>query len=409
MSTNTTDPTRDVLDGVQVVEIAQMIPAPYATMLLSDLGADVVKVENPGAGDYQRRFGPEVDGVNHRFANYNRNKRSLAVDLKTDEGQEVLLDLAAESDILVEGFRPGVVDRLGIDYEAVSAVNPAIVYCSLSGYGQTGPYSDWAGHDINYLGIAGLLDMTGERDGPPVPPGYPVSDFAGGLFAAFTTVSLLLRAERTGEGEYVDVSMTDVVSSWASQLLPFVLNGEDPRRGESLVSGANPAYSIYECADGEYVTLGALEPVFWEALCDALSLESLVDADLEDDAVRQAVREKLTETFKTRSRDEWMERLDPSEVPVAPVNSVRETVMSNPQLRERGLLQDVDTDGVETTLMRSPYQLGSQESGPGPGPGPGATVPDHGEHSVETLSELGYGTDEIEALRDSGVIMTPDV
>jgi len=404
MSTNMTDPTMDVLDGVQVLEIAQMIPAPYATMLLSDLGADVIKIENPDAGDYQRRFGPDVDSINHRFANYNRDKRSLALDLKAEEGREVLLELAAESDVLVEGFRPGVVERLGIDYETVSAVNPAIVYCSLSGYGQTGPYSDWVGHDINYLGIAGLLDMTGERDGPPVPPGYPVSDFAGGLFAAFTVVSLLLRAERTGNGEYVDISMTDVISSWGSQLLPFVLNGEDPKRGESLVSGANPAYSIYECADGEYVSLGALEPVFWEALCEALSLESLVDADLEDDAVRQAVREELAETFETRSRDEWLERLDPSEVPVAPVNSIREAFRSDPQLQERGLLQDVELNGTETILMRSPYRFGSQK----PGPGKEATVPALGEHSVETLSELGYAADEIKSLRERGVVTNSD-
>jgi len=167
------------LSDVTVLELAGMIPGPYATMLMADLGAEVVKVEGPESGDYQRHFGPETDGVNHRFANYNRNKRRFAIDLKTDRGRGLLLDLTEESDVLIEGFRPGVADRLDIGYDEISARNPGIVYCSLSGYGQDGPYREWVSHDINYLGIAGILSMTGERDGPLVPPGYPISDFAG--------------------------------------------------------------------------------------------------------------------------------------------------------------------------------------------------------------------------------------
>jgi alpha-methylacyl-CoA racemase len=390
------------LSDVTVLELAGMIPGPYATMLMADLGAEVVKVEEPSSGDYQRQFGPETDGVNHRFANYNRNKRSIAIDLKTDRGREVLLDLAEESDVFLEGFRPGVVDRLGIGYDDVSARNPGIVYCSLSGYGQDGPYREWVGHDINYLGIAGLLSMTGERDGPPVPPGYPVSDFAGGLFAAFAIVSALRHRDRTGEGDYVDVSMTDVVASWGSQLLAAVAGGDDPRRGETLVSGVDPAYSVYECADGEYVTVGALEPQFWEALCRALSLEEYVDADRTDPEVREEVRAALAATFEQRPRDEWVERLDETEIPVGPVNSPREALAEDEQIDARDLVADHEVDGTTLPVVRSPYHLGSDRERIR------HSAPAHGGDTESILGELGYDDDAVEDLLASGAVTRDD-
>lgn len=390
------------LSDVTVLELAGMIPGPYATMLMADLGAEVVKVEEPESGDYQRHFGPETDGVNHRFANYNRNKRSIAIDLKTDRGRALLLDLAEEADVLVEGFRPGVVDRLGIGYDDVAARNPGIVYCSLSGYGQDGPYREWAGHDINYLGIAGLLSTTGERDGPPVPPGYPISDFAGGLFAAFAIVSALRRRDRTGEGDYVDVSMTDVVASWSAQLLAAVAGGDDPRRGETLVSGADPAYSIYECADGEYVTVGALEPQFWEALCRELSLEEYVDADRTDPEVREEVRDALAAAFERRSRDEWIDRLDETEIPVGPVNSPHETLAEDEQIDARDLVADQDVDGATLPVMRSPYRMGSDPDTIR------SPAPAHGGDTESLLAELGYDDEAVEDLLSSGVVVGDD-
>ncbi|MFB6178233.1 MAG: CaiB/BaiF CoA transferase family protein [Halorientalis sp.] len=390
------------LSDFTVLELAGMIPGPYATMLLSDLGAEVIKVEEPESGDYQRQFGPETDGINHRFANYNRNKESIALDLKSDRGRAVLLELVEESDVLLEGFRPGVVDRLGIGYDEVSARNPGLVYCSLSGYGQNGPYREWVGHDINYLGLSGMLAMTGERDGPPVAPGYPISDFAGGIFAAFTIVSMLHQREQTGEGEYIDLSMTDVAASWSQQLLATVAAGQQPRRGETLVSGNDPSYNIYECADGEYITLGALEPAFWKRLCDELSLEASEDADLSDPAVREAVREELTEAFAQQSRDEWIASLDETEIPVAPVYSPDETLTTDEQIEARELVREQDIDGTTLSLMGSPYKLASEpEMIRNP-------APDHGGDTTAILERLGYDDDGIGDLFDDGIVTSSD-
>lgn len=380
------------LEDVQVLELAGMIPGPYATMLMADLGADVIKVEEPESGDYQREFGPTTEGINHRFATYNRNKQSIAIDLKSERGTNLLYELAAGSDVLIEGFRPGVVDRLGIGYDSIAETNPEIVYCSLSGYGQDGPYQDWVGHDVNYLGISGMLSMTGEEDGPPVPPGYPISDFAGGLFAAFSILSALRHRDRTGKGEYIDISMTDVVSSWSSQLLATVANGETPKRGQTLVSGADPAYSIYECGDGMYVTLGALEPVFWENLCRKLSIEQYIDADRTDPAVRDEIRETLATIFKEQSRDEWIDQLDESEIPIAPVNTPLETIREDEQIAARGLIKEQEIDGSTIPLMDSPHSFDSDfETIRSP-------APEHGGETKELLEELGYEDDTIEEL-----------
>lgn len=390
------------LADLQILELAGMIPGPYATMLLADLGAEVVKVEEPKSGDYQREFGPETDGVNHRFANYNRNKRSIAIDLKTDRGREVLLELAEESDALIEGFRPGVVDRLGIGYDDVAARNPEIVYCSLSGYGQDGPYRDWVGHDINYLGIAGMLSMTGEEDGPPVPPGYPISDFAGGLFAAFTMLASLRKRDRTGEGEYVDVSMTDVAASWSSQLLPMVAQGEEPTRGRTLVTGEDPAYTIYECADGEYITVGALEPVFWENLCRELSMEEYETADRSDPEVREEIRSRLEAEFERKTRDEWLEELDETELPVGPVNAPDEMLCEDEQIAARDLVREQNVDGAELPVVASPFELASDPETIR------SAAPEHGGDTEELLERLGYDGDKIDGLLADDVVTNDD-
>ena len=386
------------LDGVRVVELAGMIPGPYATMLMGDLRADVVKVEAPDGGDYQRHFGPETDGVNHRFATYNRNKRSVAIDLKTEKGHQILLDLLAQSDVVLESFRPGVVDRLEIDHETVTSVNPEIVYCSLSGYGQSGPYRDWPGHDVNYLGIAGLMDMTGQSDGPPTAPGYPIADFAGGLVSAFAIMAALRHSDQTGEGEYIDVSMTDIVTSWATQLLPLVMADADPTRGKTLVSGNNPTYNVYECADGKYITIGALEPQFWEDLCSALGLDEFATADLDDEDIRAEVFEVLERTFATRTRDEWLETLDTSTVPVAPVNSVAEALQDDTQVQHRDLLVHLDDTPDDLLLMDSPFQMGSNpDTVREPAPG-------HGDDTDELLDQLGYEAEQRAELRSNGIL-----
>lgn len=391
-----------LLADVQVLELAGMIPGPYATMLLADLGADVIKVEEPSSGDYQREFGPETEGVNHRFANYNRNKRSIAIDLKSERGREVLLELAEESDALIEGFRPGVVDRLGIGYDDILARNPGIVYCSLSGYGQDGPYREWVGHDINYLGIAGLLSMTGQKDGPPVPPGFPISDFAGGVFAAFSILAALREHDRTGEGEYVDISMTDVAASWSSQLLPMVSQGEEPTRGRTLVTGEDPAYTIYECADGEYITVGALEPVFWKNLCRELSMEEYETNDRSNPEVREEIRAELASTFAEKTRDDWLETLDETEIPIGPVNAPKEALREDEQIEARKLVHEQRVDGAELPVMASPQKFSSEPETIR------SAAPGHGADTEEVLENLGYDEENIEELLADGVIVDGD-
>src|SRR6056297_3088540 len=253
------------LDGIRVLDLSRLLPGPYATQLLADAGAEVIKIEDTDAGDYARVMPPYTDdGVGAIFDAINRGKRSVALDLKSDEGREAFLTLAESADVVFEQFRPGVVDRPGVDYESVRARNENVVYCSLSGFGQTGPHADRVGHDLNYVGMAGLLDMTrADEDSPPQIPGYPVGDMAGGLFAAFSIVGALLSRElgNTG-GEYVDVAMTDVVASFSQSIAYDALAGEEPRPGETALTGDGPWYDIYECADGRYVTIAALEPKF---------------------------------------------------------------------------------------------------------------------------------------------------
>ncbi|PSQ60855.1 MAG: CoA transferase, partial [Halobacteriales archaeon SW_9_67_25] len=321
------------LSAVRVLDLTQLLPGPYATQLLRDMGAEVVKVERPDGGDPGRTFGapgPEnedgaADGHSEEapyessplFDVVNRGKRSVALDLASDAGRTAFLELAREADVVVEQFRPGVVDRLGVGYEDVRAVRGDVVYCSLSAHGQTGPDSGQVGHDLTCAGAAGLVDMTRPDAGAdPVLPGFPVADMAGGLFAALSVVSGLLSRELGGqtdgddggrEGEYLDVAMTDAVLSLSQVVAGPAMAGCDQRSGETTLTGAYSCYGIYECADGRYVTLAALEPRFWEAFCRAVDRPDLVDTHMAADAAtRDHVRAELTELFRERSRDVWV-------------------------------------------------------------------------------------------------------
>ena len=278
------------LDGVRVLDLSRLLPGPVCTLHLADLGADVVKVEDTGAGDYARSLGlaPTGDGrapsdaPSAFFRMVNRNKRSLALDLKATAGRDAFLRLAQRADVIVESFRPGVVDRLGVGYAAVAALNPRIVYCSITGYGQTGPYRDRPGHDINYLGYAGVLDQTGTSGGPPALSNLQVADLLGGAMNASTAIlAALFGASRTGNGSHVDVAMTE--GSLAHNI--FALHaietfGHAQPRGGDLLTGGVPCYGVYATQDGRYLAVGALEGKFWRALCEALDRPDLVAGQL---------------------------------------------------------------------------------------------------------------------------------
>ncbi|MGH2674580.1 MAG: CaiB/BaiF CoA transferase family protein, partial [Actinomycetota bacterium] len=328
------------LAGTRVLDLTRLLPGNYCTLLLADLGADVVKVEEPERGDYIRGTPPMVDGEGAIHRALNRGKRSVTVDLKSDRGAEVLRRMARGADALIESFRPGVLDRLGVGFDALSRENPRLVYCALTGYGQDGPYRDRVGHDINYTGYAGILDATGTPDGPPTVASVQVGDLGGGMAAALGMVAWLGEAARSGRGRLVDVSMLDVSISWTAVLMSWYLaTGGVPARGRMALGGGLACYRAYRCADGRYVAVGALEPRFWGALCEALGLSDLEDAHL-DPGRQEEIAGRLEGLFGTRPRDEWVERLAGLETCVGPVNDVAEAIL-DPQVRHRAMVAEV--------------------------------------------------------------------
>jgi len=374
------------LEGIRVLDLTRLLPGNHCTLLLADLGADVVKVEEPGRGDYVRWFEPLVDGVSAIHRAVNRGKRSVALDLKTAEGVDALRRLVAGADALIESFRPGVMDRLGVGYEALSAENPKLAWCSISGYGQDGPYRDHVGHDLNYLGYAGVLHAAGPPDGAPWPPPVQPADLAAGMAGALGVVSSLMDAERTGRGRFVDASIFDAAVSWGAIAMAWLLGtGSPPPRGGAMLTGGLACYRVYRTADGGLLSVAALEERFWGNLCQALEAPELVEGHL-DPAEQDRLAGRLDEIFATRPRDEWVERLAGLETCVGPVLDMAEA-MEDPQVRHRGLAEvDGEVVGPGLTVRVS-------ETEPALRPAPGL-----GEHTEEVLLEAGLNEEEVAAL-----------
>ncbi len=391
-----------LLEGITVLDLTRLLPGPYGTMLLADLGAEIIKVEEPEVGDYAREYSPSIGGEGAVFQAVNRNKKSLALNLKLDAGKAVFCRLASTADAVVEQFRPGVMDRLGLGWESLKRLNPRLVYCALTGYGQDGPYRDRVGHDINYIGYGGILGLTGPEGGPPVLPGVQIADLSGGMMAAFGIAAALLARGRTGEGCYVDVAMLDTVVSWLSlHAGNFAATGERPKRGRTFLSGGLPGYQVYETKDDRYITVGALEGKFWRNLCLALGREDLVPEAEPGEARRSEVQEALARIFKTRTREEWIAQLSDAEVCFGPVNDLDEA-LADPQVLHRGMLVEVPLpDGTIMAQPGTPVHLSSGNRRKHEPP------PALGQHTVPILSRAGYSREELEALRSSGVIRLP--
>jgi crotonobetainyl-CoA:carnitine CoA-transferase CaiB-like acyl-CoA transferase len=388
------------LDGVRVLDLTRLLPGPLCSLHLADMGADVIKIEDPGAGDYARlRSADDKAGLAPVFAQINRNKRSLKLDLKQTAGVRTFMDLAAESQVVIEGFRPGVVSKLGVDYARVRERNPAIVYCAISGYGQTGPLRDVAGHDINYCGYAGVLHQCGARGGPPAVPNFQIADLLGGtLSAAMGILAALLGAQRSGSGRYVDVSMTDC--SLAHNVVPFAraaCEGEARPRGQDALSGGLPCYGVYQTSDGGYMALGALEAKFWRAFCEAVARPDLIEHHMVSGETADRVRAEVAEIFKSSSREDWSRRLAGADCCASPVLSPSEA-RQHPHLRERGMFVTANGAGPACGELAFPLHMSDFDfeiARPAPG---------HGEHSREILEEIGYQADRIGELQDKGVI-----
>jgi crotonobetainyl-CoA:carnitine CoA-transferase CaiB-like acyl-CoA transferase len=394
------------LSDIRVLDLSRLLPGGFCSLLLADFGADVLKVEDTGMGDYIRWSPPYHEGVDDSaksalFLALNRGKRSIRLNLKEDAGREVLLRLVREHDVLLESFRPGVMERLGVGYERLREENPRLVYCAISGYGQDGPYTQRSGHDMNYLGLNGLLGLTGDVDGPPVQPGGQIADLGGGaLMAAFGIMAALRERDRSGEGQLVDVSMFDGSLSWLALVAAkYLADGTVPKRGEPELAGGLICYRPYACRDG-WVTLGALEPKFWQAWCRGVGREDLVEKQFERPG--SEAHAEVERIFLERTRDDWQAFASEHDCCLEPVLDLGEALDSE-LVRAREMVVQLDQPGATSpvSLLGVPVKL-SRTPGAPAGPGPAL-----GEHTSEVLASLGYSDEEIATLLESGAAAGP--
>ena len=393
------------LEGVRVLDLSRLLPGPFASLLLADFGADVVKVEDTGAGDYARAAPPYVEGAQESaksaaFIALNRNKRSVRLDLKADAGREALLALVEGADVLLESFRPGVMERLGLGLDALRARNPRIVHCAISGFGQTGPLTQRPGHDMNYLALAGAMALTGVRDGEPVLGGVQIADIGGGAqMAVIGMLTALRHAERTGEGQSVDVSMTDGVLSWTVMESAAALQGQKPRRGRTLLTGAHLCYRPYACKDG-WITLGALEPKFWGAFCSGVGREDLIPRQF--DPPGSDAHAEVEAIALSRTREEWAQFGTQHDACLEPVWELEEALESD-LVREREMVVEVEQPGATGPVraLGVPIKLSAT-----PGDVHRLPAPGLGEHTEEVLREAGLDEDRIAQLVSSGAAGT---
>jgi crotonobetainyl-CoA:carnitine CoA-transferase CaiB-like acyl-CoA transferase len=392
------------LEGIRVLDLSRLLPGGFCSLLLADFGADVIKVEDTGMGDYIRFSAPHYEGADPSagsalFLALNRCKRSIRIDLKTDSGREVLTRLVVEADVLLESFRPGVMERLGVGYEQLRAFNPRLVYCAITGYGQDGPNRARPGHDMNYLGLNGLLALTGDADGPPVQAAGQIADLGGGALPAALGIMIALRErERSGEGQLVDCSMFDGSLSWLALVAADALaGGAAPHRGQLPLAGSLTCYRPYACADG-HVTLGALEPKFWAAFCHGVGRQDLLQHAF--DPPGSDAHRAVSEIFAARTRGQWRAFASEHDCCLEPVLELGEALDSE-LVAAREMIVELDQPGVErpVRLLGPPLKLSRTPAQPTRAPGPGL-----GEHTEAILREIGYGDQEIRTMLDSGAV-----
>lgn len=388
------------LDGTMVLDLTRLLPGAFCTQILADMGAEVVKIEDPRGGDYNRSWPPLARTESGSFLLLNRNKKSVTINLKSAEGKELFRRMAAGADVIVEGYRPGVMDRLGLSYQSLRRDNPGLVYCAISGFGQDGPARLQSGHDLNYMAITGALQLFGKAGERPIVPGLSIADVGGGsLMAATGILAALLARARSGEGQFVDISMTDGVMAWlALHGAEYLFGGIEPRGGERPFIGQAPCYNIYTCGCGAHVALGAIEPHFWERFCDMIELPDALRVHWprgeEADRVFAAVEARLS----VRPRKDWLERAQRLDVPLSPVNGMKEA-FEEPQIVHREMLTSIDHPvegripqfGFPIKLSGTPCRIDSPP-------------PTLGEHTEEIMRGYGYAPAEIARLKSEGCV-----
>lgn len=372
------------LTGIRVLDLTRLLPGPYCSMMLADFGAEVIKIEEPLQGDYARSFTPMQNGFGYWHLQLNRNKKSLAVNLKTEEGREIFFKLLAKSDVVMESYRPGVLARLGIDYAEARKVNPKIVYCSLNGYGSKGPRVNEADHDINYVSLAGIVSMSGDKDGKPAIPGVLMADMNAASLAAFSILATLRHAQVTGEGQEIEIALYNT----ALTLMPgaaslYFGEGFVAERGNNWLTGANANYNIYETKDGRYMAVGALEKKFWSNLCAALGRSELTDLT-DDDGSHEMLRKELALEFSKKTLKEWTDLLAGKDTCTTPVLDFAEAMAAEQTLANEMVLEAEDEEvgkyrqiGFPMKLSVTPAELFRR-------------APRLGEHNQEILRECGF-------------------
>lgn len=377
------------LAGIKVLDLSRLLPGPYCSMILADLGAEVLRIED-------KRFAGEGPGM----PTVMRNKRHMTLNLKHPQGQEIFYRLAQKADVILEGFRPGVTARLGIDYQSIKKINEGIIYCSLSGYGQDGPYKNMVGHDINYLSFAGILNLNREMGRKPIIPPVQIADIAaGGMLAALGIMAALIYRQKSGQGQYLDISMLDGLIA----MLPFLAtlyweSAEEPKESATLLSGLFPCYNVYETKDGQYISIGALEHRFWVNLCQKLGREDFIPHQFASGEKREEIFRFLQNAFKQKTREEWMIELKNVDVCFGKVLSLKE-VFEDPQVKHRKMVAEFgDSPKKRQRYLASPIKLSVTP------PSIRQGAPEFGEHTEEVLRELGLNQEEIKRLKEEGVV-----
>lgn len=388
MHMNKTDKLAFALEGIKIVDLSIQLPGPYCSLILADLGAEVIKIEQPGIGDFARL-------LPHLFNGINRNKKSLILELKSPKGKDILYKLVEHADIVLEGFRPGVTKKLGLDYPTLKGINPQIIYCSITGYGQEGPYKDIAGHDINYQGISGLLSLREDLKAGADLPGLPLADIAGSMFAAISILTAIVNRAKSGRGQYIDVSMAAGVFSWVGASLLAAV-----KKLANLESLYIPHYGIFQTKDKKFITLGIIhEEHFWKNLCTVIDLGEMKKLNLmERVAQREEILRALQSAFKTKTREEWISLLHEADVPCGPVLTIEES-FSDPQIIHRHMVFVMEHP-VEGTIKQRAFPARFSDIQLKKDMPP----PLYGQHTDEILTSLGYAKDDIKKLREEKVV-----
>jgi crotonobetainyl-CoA:carnitine CoA-transferase CaiB-like acyl-CoA transferase len=392
------------LDGIRVLDLSRLLPGPYASSMLANFGAEVIKIERPGEGDYARDSHPQINGVGAVFETINRGKKSVALDLKYAKGKDAFLALVRKADIVIDGFRPGVMDGLGLGYKKLHRLNPKLIYAALTGYGQDGPYSNLAGHDLNYIALGGMLDLVGSTGGMPSIPGAQIADVAAGSLPTVIGILLALHSRKsTGKGQMVDIAMLDaVLGLLPGQVADYTATKRKPKRCNERLFGRYACYNIYPARNGRYLAVGALEPKFWKALCEALGRDDLIEDQYADGDRQQVVMAELTRVFQKKEIVEWMEIFEGKDVCVTEVRDVSHAVQDE-HIRQRHMIVPTRTKdgGVYEQLGVFP-KLSST---------PGAVSgdsPARGEHTKEVLRSVGYTVKSIDELVKRKIAEQPD-